>query len=79
VKRLPLKYGIGHPIQNHPTADLTDPRDSKVTIKLSCLSCHQPHASAQAGLLVKDQVNGLAFCSTCHKTSDFLREGSGVK
>ncbi len=24
---------------------------------MNCLSCHQPHASAQAGLLVKDQVN----------------------
>ncbi len=79
VTRLPLKYGIGHPIQNHPTSDLVDPKDNKVTVKLSCLSCHQPHASLQAGLLVKDQANNLAFCGTCHKPSDFLKEGSGVK
>lgn len=75
--RLPLKYGIGHPTQNHPTADLVDPRDNKVTVKLSCLSCHQPHASLQAGLLVKDQTNNQAFCGTCHKASEFLRPGSG--
>jgi len=79
VTRLPLKYGIGHPIQNHPTSDLFDPRENKVTVKLGCLSCHQPHASAEAGLLVKDQANNLAFCGTCHKPSDFLKQGSGVR
>jgi predicted CXXCH cytochrome family protein len=79
VTRLPLKYGLGHPIQNHPTSDLVDPRDNKVSVKLSCLSCHQPHASAQAGLLVKDQTNNLAFCATCHKASDFLKEVSGSR
>lgn len=79
VVRLPLKYGIGHPIQNHPTSDLVDPRDNKITVKLSCLSCHQPHASAQGGLLAKDQANNEAFCGTCHKSSDFLKQGSGVR
>ena len=79
VTRLPLKYGIGHPIQNHPTSDLFDPKENKVTVKLGCLSCHQPHASAEAGLLVKDQANNLAFCGTCHKPSDFLKQGSGVR
>ena len=34
---------------------------------MSCLSCHQPHASAKPGLLVKDQENNMAFCDTCHK------------
>lgn len=79
VMRLPLKYNLGHPIQNHPTSDLFDPKTNKVSVKLSCLSCHQPHASAQAGLLVKDQVNNMAFCGTCHKASDFLKPGSGVQ
>jgi predicted CXXCH cytochrome family protein len=31
------------------------------------LTCHQPHASAEHGLLVKDQVNNEAFCRNCHK------------
>jgi predicted CXXCH cytochrome family protein len=70
---LPLKYGLGHPVQGHPTTDLVDPRDmSKVTTQMSCLTCHQPHSSAQSGLLVKDQANNMAFCGTCHKASDFL-------
>jgi predicted CXXCH cytochrome family protein len=79
VMRLPLKYNLGHPIQNHPTSDLFDPKTNKVSVKLGCLSCHQPHASAQAGLLVKDQANNMAFCGTCHKASDFLKQGSGVQ
>ena len=68
VPILPLKYGKGHPISGHPVSDVMDPRDiSKVTAKLSCLTCHQPHASAHADLLVKDQENNTAFCATCHK------------
>ena len=39
----------------------------KVKTPLSCLSCHQPHASAQPDLLIKDQVNNMAFCDNCHK------------
>jgi predicted CXXCH cytochrome family protein len=33
---------------------------------LNCMSCHQPHASAASGLLVKDQEANMAFCRTCH-------------
>lgn len=65
---LPLKFGLGHPIQNHPVADLKDPKDpSKVVTPMNCLTCHQPHSSAKPDLLVKDQANNMAFCSTCHK------------
>jgi len=65
---LPLKYGRGHPIEGHPVSDVVDPRDiTKIRAKIDCLSCHQPHASAQPDLLVKDQVNNTAFCATCHK------------
>jgi predicted CXXCH cytochrome family protein len=65
---LPLKYGKGHPIAGHPVTDVVDPTDiSKIRQKLNCLSCHQPHASAHADLLVKDQENNMAFCATCHK------------
>jgi predicted CXXCH cytochrome family protein len=68
VPLLPLKYGRGHPVEGHPVQDVLDPADiTKVKTPLSCLTCHQPHSSAAAGLLVKDQVNNMAFCDTCHK------------
>ncbi len=67
VPVLPLKYGIGHPTERHPVASVTNPL-TKVTTPLSCLSCHQPHAGAQEGLLVKDQANNMDFCASCHKT-----------
>ena len=65
---LPLKYGKGHPVEGHPVSDVMDPTDiTKVLTKIDCLTCHQPHASAQPDLLVKDQANNMAFCSSCHK------------
>ena len=65
---LPLKYGRGHPVMGHPVSDVPDPTNtSKVYMQINCLSCHQPHSSAQPNLLVKDQVNNTAFCATCHK------------
>ena len=64
---LPLKYGKGHPVDGHPVSDVMDPTDiTKVHTKIDCLTCHQPHSSAQPDLLVKDQANNMAFCSTCH-------------
>ncbi|HUA15323.1 MAG TPA: cytochrome c3 family protein [Verrucomicrobiae bacterium] len=68
VPILPLKYGLGHPVDYHPVSDVMDPSNlNKVKTPLSCLSCHQPHSSAQPGLLVKDQQNNMAFCDSCHK------------
>jgi len=68
VVQLPLKYGLGHPTDHHPVSNVMDPADvSKVKSEITCLSCHQPHSSAQPNLLVKDQVNNMAFCSSCHK------------
>jgi predicted CXXCH cytochrome family protein len=68
VAILPLRYGLGHPVQGHPVQDLVDPTDpTKVKTPINCMTCHQPHSSAQAGLLVKDQANNMAFCDTCHK------------
>ncbi len=67
VPLLPIKYGRGHPTDKHPVSDVMDPSDvSKVLKPVNCLSCHQPHSSAQPDLLVKDQVNNMAFCMTCH-------------
>lgn len=68
VPILPLKYGKGHPIAGHPVSDVTDPTNiSKVLTKMSCLTCHQPHASTHPDLLAKDQENNAQFCATCHK------------
>jgi len=67
VTALPIKYGLGHPVDRHPVGDVMDPSDLKKVLKpLNCLSCHQPHSSANANLIVKDQVNNMAFCITCH-------------
>ena len=68
VERLPIKYGRGHPVDKHPVVDQMDPNDvTKVRVAVNCASCHQPHASAQPGLLLNDQKNDVAFCATCHK------------
>jgi predicted CXXCH cytochrome family protein len=65
---LPLKYGKGHPVNGHPVTDVMDPTDpSKLLTKIDCMTCHQPHSSAQPELLTKDQVNNQAFCAQCHK------------
>lgn len=69
VPVLPLKYGIGHPVERHPVQDVLEPGGdaSKVKTALNCGTCHQPHASAEAGLLIDDQKNGMLFCAKCHK------------
>ena len=68
VVALPLKFGMGHPVDGHPVSDLMDPAvPGKVATPMNCLTCHQPHSSAQPNLLVKDQANNMAFCQTCHK------------
>lgn len=63
VVRLPLRYGIGHPVDRHPVTNFGDKQ-------INCMSCHQPHASAQPNLLVKDQAANMAFCTTCHQSVD---------
>ncbi len=68
VVTLPIKYGLGHPVLGHPVQDVMDPTDAtKVKTHIDCMTCHQPHSSAQAGLLINDQANNMAFCDTCHK------------
>jgi predicted CXXCH cytochrome family protein len=66
VPVLPLKYGLGHPTENHPVSDSIIPK-SKTLFPMNCLTCHQPHAGMEAGMLVKDQKNDMNFCQTCHK------------
>lgn len=68
VVKLPVKYGRGHPVDHHPVTDLMDDTDvTKVRVAINCGTCHQPHASAKAGLLINDQENNMAFCASCHK------------
>ncbi len=75
VPILPLRFGLGHPVEYHPVSDVMDPTDqSKVKTPLTCLSCHQSHASAQPDLLVKDQANNMAFCDNCHKNRLNMKE-----
>lgn len=70
VVRLPLKYGLGHPVERHPVVDQMDPMNpDKVRVTLNCITCHQPHSSAHADLLAKDQAYSSAFCDSCHKSA----------
>jgi predicted CXXCH cytochrome family protein len=77
VPMLPLKYGLGHPTTRHPVQDVVDTATSKVVTAISCASCHQPHASAKGGLLVKDQANNMDFCKTCHTNGLNLKSVKG--
>ena len=68
IVQFQIKYGLGHPTENHPVTDVLDPADqSKVKTPINCLTCHQPHAGGARAMLVKDQAPGLQFCRSCHK------------
>jgi predicted CXXCH cytochrome family protein len=66
VSILGLKYGVGHPTDRHPVSDTVDFK-TKTAIPMTCLTCHQPHASNANALLVKDQEPNMSFCKNCHK------------
>jgi predicted CXXCH cytochrome family protein len=79
VPILPLKYGLGHPTENHPVADAVVPKTGKV-FAMNCLTCHQPHSSNEPDMLVKDQKNNMEFCRTCHTNgADLLDVSKGGK
>ena len=64
---LPLKYGLGHPVEYHPVSDVMDPSNiTKIRTQMNCMTCHQPHAGTENGMLVKDQAPNMDFCRTCH-------------
>ena len=68
VTRLPIQYGLGHPVERHPIQDQMDPEDvNKVRVAINCGTCHQSHAGMKPGMLVKDQENNMMFCASCHK------------
>ena len=53
-----------HPVVFHPVGGKPDPRDPSKT--LSCVSCHNPHASDNKYLLTV-QGGYFALCQSCHK------------
>ncbi|MCK4839095.1 MAG: hypothetical protein KAS94_09840 [Desulfobulbaceae bacterium] len=53
----------GHPIQRHPIKGVDDPR--RPGVSMSCTSCHNPHGSDYAYLLIGDNRGGLV-CAKCH-------------
>jgi len=65
VRLLPLKYDLGHPTEQHPVADVINPKTKRL-IPMNCLTCHQPHSGKEPGMLVKDQKNNMDFCKSCH-------------
>jgi predicted CXXCH cytochrome family protein len=74
---LPLEYGVGHPTERHPVSDVTNLTTKAVTT-MNCLTCHQPHAGAENGMLVKDQAPNMEFCRTCHSNPmDLKSVGDG--
>jgi len=71
ISVLPLQYGRGHPTEGHPISTVLNTKTKKAS-SLNCLSCHQPHASANLGLLVQDREPNMAFCKTCHSEGTML-------
>lgn len=68
VKRLPLLRGAvsGHPLGTHPVSGKPDP--SNPQRNLSCVSCHNPHASnGSAKFLVSGTRSSSPLCVRCHK------------
>jgi predicted CXXCH cytochrome family protein len=58
---------FGHPWPTHPVADIADPLSGGE--KMSCLSCHAPHASTLPNLLVTAKGGG-DVCDACHRAID---------
>jgi predicted CXXCH cytochrome family protein len=63
--------GFGHPCATHPVAQVADPLH--VGGRMSCLSCHTPHASTLSNLLVLAKGGG-DVCDVCHRTIDKQKE-----
>jgi predicted CXXCH cytochrome family protein len=59
--------GLGHPVPAHPTQEL-DPRDKNK--KMSCVSCHDPHAGDAKNMLVSEKGSVRAMCHQCHKNME---------
>ena len=73
---LPLEYGVGHPTVRHPVSDVTNLTTKSITA-MNCITCHQPHAGKDNGMLVKDQAPNMEFCRTCHSNPLDLKAIAG--
>ena len=62
--RLDATLRVGHPWANHPVGDFPNPLNPKES--MSCLSCHQHHASSQQSLITPSD-KGKDLCDTCHQ------------
>ena len=58
---------FGHPCATHPVSEAGDPLHAGE--RMSCLSCHSPHASTLPNLLALEK-GGREFCGACHRASD---------
>jgi len=53
------------PGDNHPLRGKLDPSNAKR--ELSCISCHNPHSSAQRRLFVTNTAGPAGLCPLCHQ------------
>jgi predicted CXXCH cytochrome family protein len=63
--------GFGHPCATHPVAEVADPLHGGE--RMSCLSCHAPHASTLPNLLVLAKGGG-DVCDACHRAISKQKE-----
>jgi predicted CXXCH cytochrome family protein len=66
---------FGHPRATHPVAEVADPLHGGE--RMSCLSCHAPHASMLQNLLVSAKGGG-NVCDACHRAID-AQKGKKIK
>jgi predicted CXXCH cytochrome family protein len=71
------KVVIGHPWASHPVGGMPDPTNPAQ--KISCLSCHEQHASSQQSLVrvSKDAKNDI--CGVCHQAYEQQQRAENLK
>jgi predicted CXXCH cytochrome family protein len=64
---------MGHPMGMHKVTDLPDPLHPGT--KISCLTCHENHASAREKLVRTVEVDKkkMDVCDACHSANDAAR------
>jgi predicted CXXCH cytochrome family protein len=70
---------MGHPMGMHKVADEPDPLHPGM--KISCLTCHESHASAREKLVRTTEFNGkkMDVCDACHLSNDNTRMAEAQK
>lgn len=70
---------MGHPMGMHKVADEPDPLHPGT--KMSCLTCHESHASAREKLVRTAELNGkkMDVCDACHLANDNTRMAEAQK